>query len=430
MKFKIFPIVILLLSAPTALADSNVDKLRLDWLNGEVVAQIDVSGPFQFSHQIEEAKNGKPFRVIVDVFPSIHKLGQKSFLELPPSIIRSIRTSQYSVQPEKTVRIVLDLKSESVYRIEKKGTTIFLYLPDKSNSGFPGWSSVDPGQARRLPQAVKTDRRPLESPPVAISAESEKKNMNEKAAVESTYYKPQRTDLKELDLSYTESRQSPAPLPAKTAKPDPKPADSEIKKATPATAGIEKTIRQSGPKREPAKAAVLAVKPAEKDLAGPVVSGPSESGKVEPVMADRPADTVVEKSSKPTSRFRRKPSLPARLKGTIVAEFPKRMVIKYKPGNSKDPFATLITESKGNSGGLLEKRLLDVETANLVGILKSNTGPNRALVEDMDGYGYILKPGDKIKKGYVSKIYANKALFQIFEYGWSRSHALYLGENE
>ncbi len=71
-----------------------------------------------------------------------------------------------------------------------------------------------------------------------------------------------------------------------------------------------------------------------------------------------------------------------------------------------------------------------METARLVGILESSDGQNRALLEDIDGYGFILKSGDKVKKGYVSQIYSDKALFQIFEYGWSRSVALHLDDNE
>jgi hypothetical protein len=134
-----------------------------------------------------------------------------------------------------------------------------------------------------------------------------------------------------------------------------------------------------------------------------------------------------EKTAKPTSRFRRAPSMPAKLKGTIVAKFPTRMVIKYKPGISRDPFATLIDDTRQNDGPM-QRKTPDVETLRLVGVLESTGGKNRALLEDIDGYGYILKQGDKVKKGYVSRIDANKAYFQLFEYGWNRTVALELGE--
>jgi len=147
------------------------------------------------------------------------------------------------------------------------------------------------------------------------------------------------------------------------------------------------------------------------------------------VVEEKPEPQKKKSAKKPTSRFRRQPAFPAKLKGTIVAEFPKRMVIKYKPGISRDPFASLINETK-KSNSPLDKKIPDVETARLVGILESSDGQNRALLEDIDGYGFILKSGDKVKKGYVSQIYSDKALFQIFEYGWSRSVALHLDDNE
>ena len=146
------------------------------------------------------------------------------------------------------------------------------------------------------------------------------------------------------------------------------------------------------------------------------------------------ASTEVKKTEegkdklKPTSRFRRKPTFPAKLKGTIVAEFPTRIVMKYRPGTGRDPFKNLLTDTKGTNSPI-QKKIPDVETAKLVGILESADGQKRALLEDHDGYGYILKSGDKIKKGYVGKIYSDKAYFKLFEYGWSRTVALYMSLN-
>ena len=115
-------------------------------------------------------------------------------------------------------------------------------------------------------------------------------------------------------------------------------------------------------------------------------------------------------------------------KGTIVAEFPTRIVMKYRPGTRRDPFKNLLTDTKGTDNPI-QKKIPDVETAKLVGVLESADGKKRALLEDHDGYGYILKSGDKIKKGYVGKIYSDKAYFKLFEYGWSRTVALYMSVN-
>ncbi len=148
-----------------------------------------------------------------------------------------------------------------------------------------------------------------------------------------------------------------------------------------------------------------------------------------PTMADSiPLDEELAPGEKPTSRFRRQPMFPSKLKGTIVAEFPTRMVIAYTPGQNRDPFETLLNE-KRSSNSPMEKRIPDIETSRLVGVLESADGEVRALLEDLDGYGYIVQSGDKVKKGYVDKIEADKAYFRLFEYGWSRTIALYLTHN-
>ncbi|MCP4705494.1 MAG: hypothetical protein GY865_12905, partial [candidate division Zixibacteria bacterium] len=94
-KILVYSLSILLMTALTVLADdANVSRLNLSPKAGETVLKIDVSGPFQFVHETAESKDGKPFRVVVDIFPAIHDLGQKDFVELPKSLLTSIRTSQ------------------------------------------------------------------------------------------------------------------------------------------------------------------------------------------------------------------------------------------------------------------------------------------------------------------------------------------------
>ena len=110
----------------------------------------------------------------------------------------------------------------------------------------------------------------------------------------------------------------------------------------------------------------------------------------------------------------------------MVAQFPKRLVVKYKSQSYRDPFATLIDESKTYNNPI-EKKIPNVEGLRLVGIIQAEQkSENRALFEDNDGYGYILKTGDKVRKGYVLRVNSDKVYFQIFEYGWSRTVALNL----
>ncbi len=140
------------------------------------------------------------------------------------------------------------------------------------------------------------------------------------------------------------------------------------------------------------------------------------------VQTSPPKGSKTAAKTRPTSRFRRSP---AKIKGTMVAEFPKRLVIKYRPRLSRDPFMALFNEVR-TSEGPMEARIPSVEGLKLVGILESDGGANRALFEDKQDYSYILKSGDKVKKGYVLRVEDDRVYFQIFEYGWSRTVALTL----
>lgn len=131
---------------------------------------------------------------------------------------------------------------------------------------------------------------------------------------------------------------------------------------------------------------------------------------------------------KSTARFRRNPAAQAKIKGTMVAEFPKRLLIRYEAESYRDPFAPLIDNTRTNDSPF-EARIPNVEGLRLVGIIESESGDNRALLEDKSHYSYMLKSGDKVQKGYVIRVEEDKIYFQIFEYGWSRTIALTIYEN-
>jgi len=75
-------------------------------------------------------------------------------------------------------------------------------------------------------------------------------------------------------------------------------------------------------------------------------------------------------------------------------------------------------------------RMPTIDALNLVGVLHSEDGKSAALMEDLDGIGYILKPGDRVKNGYVGQIDDQGISFQINEYGWDRTVTKYLQKEE
>ncbi len=573
-------IVTILFAAAAASADiSKVARLHLTPQSGETVLKIDVSGPFQFTHETAEAKDGKPFRIVVDLFPATHDLGGKEFTDLPATMISSIRTSQYSTKPENIVRVVCDLNQTVMYRIEKQGNAVYLYLPDQKSGSFAAWSSpvktavvlaktepkpatevtvkqspsvnvsvpaakatVESKSAVSIVKQTPTEKESVsetkqviepqpttsvakQSPPVTESASATKSATESKPAIGvATQFKSNRSGeidhekflLTQQNKAKTAARTTVASTPTTESpkknsveNPNVEPPKTEASLSVPAPQkpGAEKMTVvateqvsannqkieqvQSKPaetiENKEAKIADVTASPvktvSEADKPGTADKNPvpgdladidnnkKEVEEAEVSPDELPAinvseDDMIEMSEdeeesalyagddaesednnavsdelvegeesegdsdgqKPTSRFRRKPAFPAKMKGTIVAEFPKRIVMEYEPGTDRDPFENLLVTDK-YSESPIQKKIPDVETSKLVGILESVDGQKRALLEDHDGYGYIVKSGDKVKKGYVGEIFSDKAYFRLFEYGWSRTVALFMSLN-
>ncbi len=107
--------------------------------------------------------------------------------------------------------------------------------------------------------------------------------------------------------------------------------------------------------------------------------------------------------------------------GIQVDTAPKRKTVEYAVNSLRDPFAPLV----GAGAGKVAEGLPSLENLKLVGILEDNK-MNRALLEDGEGNGYILKPNDRVQSGYLVTVTDNKAIFQVTEYGWTRTVALEL----
>ncbi len=510
---------LILLAASSALASSRVTNIELSFQNGQTVARLDVDGTVRFSHQTEVAKDGKPFRVIVDILKARHYLGAKKFLSLPHCPVRGIRTSQYAVQPEEVVRVVFDMDKETAYQVESDQNTVIVSFPDKTGRSFVPWStSVVVAELAKKSNQIKVAPKVAVKPvaPTAMPSTQAKTTTELNAAID----KDRLAALGSTDTPPATSEPEPPKARPKTKQPvDQKPSSPTekvavkiekptepqvVKPVTPKASFTDKdkwanlyekpappqTTQKKSPVEQPAKTNKPVVKPTDKSEAGPVVASvqtkapapkktvstpKAESGKTsKPKTADEPAlktsgtvakvdrardktegkvkppdvpeKTVVQdpeskksskksdgaklavdsdKSKKSTSRFRRTPAQSRKIKGTMVAEFPKRLIVKYKARGYRDPFETLINEARV-SNEPVEQKVPNVEGLRLVGIIESDGGKNRALLEDANGYGYILQGGDRVKKGYVLRIESDRIYFQIFEYGWSRTMALHI----
>ncbi len=535
---------------------SQVKDVELSYKDGFTSAVISIDGPVRFTHQTEEAKDGKPFRVIVDILSATHELGSKNFFELPNCLIKSIRTSQFAVTPEKVVRFVFDLNAEQVYRVDADKSSISIFFSDKSTHQFANWSSSQflankkkksvktasvqqPKQQKfsqktksvadlnksmnddRLsslgnnntskkvisrksiskPQPQVTKKVEYYGPEVDVDAlakeiEAEKKaqvlakvEADKKAQVLAKVEADKKAkaiakveadkkakaiakveadkkakaiakveaDKKAQVLAKVEADKKAKAIAKVEADKKAKAiakveadkkakllAKAEADKKAKAIAKVEadkkakllakaeadKKAKLLAKAKADKKAKLLAKAKADKKAKALAQAKADKKAKaLAQAKADKKAKILAkaeaDKKKKSTSRFRRNP-VSNKIKGTMVAQFPKRLVIKYKSKSYRDPFATLIDDSKTYNNPV-EKKIPNVEGLKLVGIIQADQkSDNRALFEDNNGYGYILKTGDKVRKGYVLRVNSDKVYFQIFEYGWSRTVALNL----
>jgi len=475
MRKMIYILIFVLLGMSQVFA-ARVTNVELSYLENNTVAKIYVDGKIRFVHQTEDAKDGKPYRVIVDILAATHNLGQKNFTALPNCLVQSVRSSQYSVKPEQIVRVVFDLKETVVYRVDADNSVITVYFQDNKTKSFAPWSTVkylsalEKKQEKKANKAVPTvaQTEPPADKPTAkvtvkkatapkptVAQKTEKKEPSKPTVAKTEKPSPVGKDKVEAQPTVAMKEQTPPPKkvtklaqtePTKKAEPGkttpvkkvenptpPKESKPTVEKKTPQYTTVVKTRESklnnnSAPsssvkkesKSEPSQTKLSPAKPA------PVKKVKEAADKEDSKPAATPKVDSKESKSKSTSRFRRSPTRPTKIKGTLVAEFPKRLVVKYKARSYRDPFETLINESRTYDSPI-EQRLANVEGLKLVGIIESGSG-NRALFEDNEGYSYILKSGDKVKKGYVLRVENDRVYFQIFEYGWSRTVALKIEE--
>ncbi len=110
--------------------------------------------------------------------------------------------------------------------------------------------------------------------------------------------------------------------------------------------------------------------------------------------------------------------------GDLVASasLSMRENVIYDDMGRRDPFAPLV---KGLHSGFVSNELPSVENLRLVGVLRDDR-ESLALFENQEGYGYVLRLGDKVENGTVAAIEENRVLFRVQDFGWTHLVALQL----
>lgn len=105
-----------------------------------------------------------------------------------------------------------------------------------------------------------------------------------------------------------------------------------------------------------------------------------------------------------------------------AAGFAARQNVIYDDMGRRDPFAPLV---KGLHSGFVSDQLPSVENLRLVGVLRDDREAI-ALFENQEGYGYVLRVGDRVENGTVAAIEENRVLFRVQDFGWTHVVALQL----
>ena len=98
----------------------------------------------------------------------------------------------------------------------------------------------------------------------------------------------------------------------------------------------------------------------------------------------------------------------------------------YQSYGKSDPFRTLVDGKYEMTGG---GELVDVNSAQLVGVMWGDSD-QFALVEDGEGFGYILRVGDRVLNGRVVSIRKNRLTARLTLYGISNTVVLKLEKPE
>lgn len=361
-------------------AECMVKNLSLEKKGDYTYFSIHTNGDFEFTHFIEPPKKSKPERIVIDLFDALHKLPKKGFYNLPEGVIKDIRTSQFQVTPKKITRVVLDLKKPVIYKVEEK---------DKGKVTFAIFSSDDKPFKIWTCEPSEFELSKKEKTKAEVS--SSRSEQKEKIA------------LKTSEVKITSEKQTISLEKAKKISEE-KSEAKEKKLTQPVNPNLvvlpfwekEKSISE--------------IKSGEKEIEKkPVVSESDTTTKSIPKTAGPDTFLVIETLVKQKEKIK-------------LDTIPKRKVLTYSSFGRKDPFVPLTEKISFEFG---EAPLPNVESLKLVGVLEDKSGL-KALLEDDQGYGYILEQGDRVKNGYVLKVFKDKIVFEITEYGWSRTVSLEL----
>jgi hypothetical protein len=393
----------MLLVAGNAHAAITLENISVARDGDSVVVTISTSEVAQFNAFTIDKK---PERIVIDLDNVTNNIPQIDFANLPFKSIHKIRTSQFKIEPTLQARVVLNVGRALTYRTYRNGNDIVVKLPALADEvAFARWDATGENAKAKLANDNNAAKTAEPKPTAKVEIKPAAPQIAEKPVVE---------PKKEVAST------APQNSADKVEKPETKPMEKvEAKSQTEPPA--QPAPKVDKPLAEPVKASAEPVKEKEVVSSPSVATPPAPAKQGQTVPTATTTETVDNNvnESPSDSAFADEPA--AETANIDIEPNAKRKAVEYDPGDMKDPFTPLI----GNGAGKLTQGMPSLENMKLVGILQ-DIELNRALLEDADGNGYMLKPNDKIRDGYLVSVTDNKAIFQVTEYGWTRTVALEL----
>lgn len=101
-------------------------------------------------------------------------------------------------------------------------------------------------------------------------------------------------------------------------------------------------------------------------------------------------------------------------------------VYYYQAFNQRDPFQSLIAGEFEQSG---ELDIVDINSVKLVGVLSGGV-EKFAMLEDNNGYSYIMKAGDPIRNGNIVSVSDRSLIARVSLFGQTSTVTLRLEEKK
>lgn len=127
--------------AASSEAATRVENLHLKRAGGFVELSIPVPSHLLCEHFTLPATGTKPFRIVLDFCDALHRLPQQNFENLPASVIKGVRTSQFANDPQPIVRVVLDLTEAATYSVRLEGQVVTIAVADPQGAFFSAWEA-------------------------------------------------------------------------------------------------------------------------------------------------------------------------------------------------------------------------------------------------------------------------------------------------